>query len=493
MGEYAFAYCDFLTRVTLAEGITIVGDTAFGMCDVLKDVSLPNTLTELGDGAFLSCPKIESLTIPDNVETIKKFTFFGCDKLAYVKLPANLKKIKESAFDNCSVLENPEFPEGLESIDAGAYMECSKIDSITLPASLKELNGNPFAQCENLKRVTVASGNKNFTVKDDILYTSDMTTLIMYPTAKEEDTLVIDEGITKIGDYAVFDHPELKRVVFPESVTEIGELAFANDINMVELKLPSNITDIGVGAFRRCWSIADVTVPKSVKRMGDEAFSRCYNLCAARFEGDAPEISTEFSSTNVFYAADKDFKIYCLAYKSGWTTPKWNDYPCEAVSSFDDIKIDFVSRVKINSTPDDKGMVFTASIDSLDYKEVGFIFEADGKQARRSTDTVYTSIEESEYELVEFYGGKYIYSFEIDDIADRDKDIKVTAYAIDLDGNEILGKSDTICLSDFDDTLFALSSQRGSLNDDTETLFVNKAEAIIDDNILSGAAIESEE
>lgn len=82
------------------------------------------------------------------------------------------------------------------------------------------------------------------------------------------------------------------------------------------------------------------------------------------------------------------------------------------------------------------GLIVVASIDSVNYQEVGFILESNGKEVKRSTNTVYTSIKDSNFNLQNL-GGNYMFGFTISDILDLNAEISVTAYAIDLSGKEI--------------------------------------------------------
>ncbi|MBQ9604951.1 MAG: hypothetical protein IJR45_06010, partial [Firmicutes bacterium] len=88
------------------------------------------------------------------------------------------------------------------------------------------------------------------------------------------------------------------------------------------------------------------------------------------------------------------------------------------------------------------GIVAAAAVDSLNYREVGFIFEFNGKTVRKSTKTVYASVEESDFTAEEL-GGKYMYAFNISDIdaAYFGENIKVTPFAVTLKGKEVLGES----------------------------------------------------
>ena len=104
------------------------------------------------------------------------------------------------------------------------------------------------------------------------------------------------------------------------------------------------------------------------------------------------------------------------------------------------------AAVKANVV-NENGIMFTAGIDSLKYKEVGFIFEVNGKKVRRSTNTVYSSIDGSQYVASDFNNASYVYSFTIEDIADAGTEIKVTPYSIDLKGVETKGETTTYSLA----------------------------------------------
>ncbi|MBR1443599.1 MAG: NEAT domain-containing protein [Firmicutes bacterium] len=138
---------------------------------------------------------------------------------------------------------------------------------------------------------------------------------------------------------------------------------------------------------------------------------------------------------------------------------------------------------------------FVAGIDSLKYKEVGFIFEANGKAVRRSTKTVYSSIADSKLATADFEGAEYLYSFEISDIADSGTQIRVTPYYVDLKGNEVKAESSVYSLNGLsgDDSLNTLTDESASgsainvntseneKEDDNDIKEVAKEEAILND------------
>ncbi len=134
------------------------------------------------------------------------------------------------------------------------------------------------------------------------------------------------------------------------------------------------------------------------------------------------------------------------------------------------------SKSVLANATDGNDMVLVSEIDSLDYSEVGFILEADGKRAVRSTKTVYSEIDESAYTLKNFEGGKYLYSFIIEDISDETKEIKVTPFSVDLNGVKATGATQSFRLSELKTlTSFELSEYMA-------VALSHQEDAVIDDD-----------
>ncbi len=90
-------------------------------------------------------------------------------------------------------------------------------------------------------------------------------------------TVVIEDGVTSVGDFAFYYIPNLTSVTIPNSVTSIGQYAFAN-CGMAELVIPDSVTSIGKGAFTYCRSLTRITLSKSIKAIADGTFSSCGSL-----------------------------------------------------------------------------------------------------------------------------------------------------------------------------------------------------------------------
>lgn len=89
--------------------------------------------------------------------------------------------------------------------------------------------------------------------------------------------IVLEEGITTIGNYAFFVcliNPtcELK---IPDSVTTIGAHAFDTCNFTGDLIIPENVTTIGAHAFEECNFAGELKIPDSVRTIGEYAFAYC--------------------------------------------------------------------------------------------------------------------------------------------------------------------------------------------------------------------------
>ena len=94
-----------------------------------------------------------------------------------------------------------------------------------------------------------------------------------YTDSDSIQTVVIEEGITHIGDTAFWRCSNLENVTIPDSVTSIGDYAFQSCVSLAEITIPENVKSIGDAAFNDCGSLASVTIPDGVENIGS-AFDR---------------------------------------------------------------------------------------------------------------------------------------------------------------------------------------------------------------------------
>lgn len=132
-----------------------------------------------------------------------------------------------------------------------------------------------------------------------------------YTYRKSITSVVIGDGITSIGDRAIFEYSSLTNINIPDSITRIGEEAFWCCTNLKSIVIPNSVTGIGEAAFGACSNLVsiiveednptfdsrnncnaiietatntlivgceDTVIPDSVTSIGESAFDGCTSL-----------------------------------------------------------------------------------------------------------------------------------------------------------------------------------------------------------------------
>ncbi len=68
------------------------------------------------------------------------------------------------------------------------------------------------------------------------------------------------------------------RVIIQNGVTSIGDSAFSDCSSLTSVTIPNSVTSIGDSAFSDCTSLTSVTIPNSVTSINTEAFALCTSL-----------------------------------------------------------------------------------------------------------------------------------------------------------------------------------------------------------------------
>ena len=102
--------------------------------------------------------------------------------------------------------------------------------------------------------------------------------------------LVVEEGITGIGDHAFRNVRNLVSATFPKSLTRIGDEAFASCLNLPMVTLPAGVTSIGDYAFSYCGNLALATLPAGLQEIGFGAFLGCEKLSAVTIPAGVKKI-----------------------------------------------------------------------------------------------------------------------------------------------------------------------------------------------------------
>lgn len=142
------------------------------------------------------------------------------------------------------------------------------------------------AEGEDVEASGKCGDNLTWTLKDGTLTISgtgemwdyDSSTTASWGAYKKAIRgVIIDEGITSIGNYAFYGYDLIGDLVIPNSVASIGDSAFYSCWQLNgSLVVPEGATSIGNHAFYGCTGFKDnLVIPRSVTNIGEGAFFGC--------------------------------------------------------------------------------------------------------------------------------------------------------------------------------------------------------------------------
>lgn len=283
IGDYAFYNCTELTSVEIPEGVTYIGESAFACCQSLESVTIPGSVTEIGEGAFESCDSmmalelasglkcvgafafsecvaLRELILPDTVERIERSAFAGTMALHELVIPGNVQEIGDNAFNGCIQLSSLTLSEGIRVIEEMAFSNCSDLTEVLIPASVECLGDGVFSDCLAMTQIAVAPESEHFVVRDNILYSKDLSVLVHYPASKEEQEFTIPEEVRKIAGLAFASNYFLMEVMLGDHLEEVGSYAFARCSSLSFMSLPAQTTRLGVSPFHDCTMLLEIEV-----------------------------------------------------------------------------------------------------------------------------------------------------------------------------------------------------------------------------------------
>ena len=99
-----------------------------------------------------------------------------------------------------------------------------------------------------------------------------------YSYREKIKTVVIEEGVTTIGDSAFSFCRSLSKIELPSSVTSIGSSTFEFCRSLSQINIPKGVTSIGKSAFFYCRSLSQIELPSSITSIEDSVFEGCSSL-----------------------------------------------------------------------------------------------------------------------------------------------------------------------------------------------------------------------
>jgi|GEM_PF-2501887 len=311
IGMNSFKHCAQLEKFTMPNSVTELDSLAFSACYALKTINFSNTLSAIGNNAFDSCSQLDNVVIPASVQTIGANAFKGCSGIHDVTISNGVQTIGEYAFRQCTGLKVIEIPDSVTTISSRAFAGCTSLTAAYIGAGVTTICAQVFQNDSKLTDIyfngtenewnviTIDSSNtvlnnaeKHFTGPDTRFGTCGAEATWSLNTNTGVLTI---SGTGAIKDYtsdSPFDGNSLiQSVVVEDGITSIGDMCFNDCSNIASVSLPNTVERIGMNAFRGCTALSSFTMPNSVTELESLAFAGCSNLAAITLSNTLPSIS----------------------------------------------------------------------------------------------------------------------------------------------------------------------------------------------------------
>jgi tetratricopeptide (TPR) repeat protein len=181
-------------------------------------------------------------------------------------------------------------PDGVTGID-DPFSNNKNLTTLIIPGGIKSIRLPAFTSCSNLAAIRVekpVSSDLGLADRDGVLFMSNFTNLVRYPTGKKGTRYDIPAGVRTIGPGAFWWCDDLRTIIIPPGVTTVDFDAFFYCLHLESLVLPESLTVIGKQAFYACANLGSITIPARVTKIGDKAFSSCEKLTAITMQASVP-------------------------------------------------------------------------------------------------------------------------------------------------------------------------------------------------------------
>ncbi|MCR5223838.1 MAG: leucine-rich repeat domain-containing protein [Bacilli bacterium] len=195
------------------------------------------------------------LVIDDSVTELSPGSLAMNNGIKEIVVPGTVTKINQAFAYNVSI-EKVVFEEGLGSIPPYTFIVASKLKSIVIPSTVKEISSYAFMQCTNLSNIE--NNSDEFKLIDGVLYDKNLTSIILYPGAKQDEVYDIPDGIKSIEEDTLSNN-YIRTINIPSSVVNISPYAFDNTNKLESINVDANNSNYE--------SVDDVLIDKKEKEL----------------------------------------------------------------------------------------------------------------------------------------------------------------------------------------------------------------------------------
>ena len=144
----------------------------------------------------------------------------------------------------------------LDGIAIKHYDGRKNIKSVVIPEGVVKIGKSAFANCENLKTITAPQS------------LTKVEANAFFRTAWQEK----QNGFITLNSVLVAYSGDDSKVIIPEGITAIADGVFESHREITSVQIPQTVTSIGSQAFCRCEALREIHIPENVTEIGHLAF-----------------------------------------------------------------------------------------------------------------------------------------------------------------------------------------------------------------------------
>ena len=283
--NYYDDWYDNVSAVQFPEGITSIDDYAFSRMS-LTSVVVPESVTYFGAGAFSNN---YYLTRFEYLGTTAEYNYdypilYHCDNLRYFKGTQDMVWDWDH-YDNLDTII-------VTSGEGCGYYEARYIDNSR--ADDWYIEGDYTANVVEVETLILQNGLQE--IGNYALY-----------NARHLGQITIPAGVTRIGESAFEECRSLESVTFAgKALREIDDWAFYNCHTLKNITIPEGVTSIGKAAFFDCSYLKEITLPSTVQTIADNAFGQCQKVAKMTVNATTPPVV----EAETFEDIDRSIPLY---------------------------------------------------------------------------------------------------------------------------------------------------------------------------------------
>lgn len=345
-----FQNCLNLNNITLPKNLESIGYGAFENCIRLQEITIPPSVTNIDRGVFDGCDNFQLIKgyTGSYAETFAKNNGFKFDSNGIVKETLQLRNIycewqyKEHSKVNIGCTSNKNgyyYTTYVEKGSSAPDYNASKKDGIVKANNQIYVNITDLPEEEVDIYVFVTDNDSNHTsvkITPDYDVRPEKPITTTFPVEVGENIVATLEGdtLTLTGNGAMNDYTgecwrdddtyeyyainqwldkdtllKIKKIVIDDGITQIGNFAFTGCTNLQEIVFPQEtLKKIKNYSFSGCTSLKEFDIPEGVESLGDSSLYGCTSIERISFPSTLKKIPC-FANESIGLPKLKDVEL----------------------------------------------------------------------------------------------------------------------------------------------------------------------------------------